>query len=63
MPDRDDKAFADDQVCLAISDSLTAQLPGPQHDEEHVVVDIQFRAMMSVISIFDHQLVKPVELR
>ena len=60
MPDRDDKTLADDQMRLAVlDDPLAVELGGPQHDEEDIVVDIQFGALMRLIGVLDHQLVKP----
>jgi hypothetical protein len=59
VPDRDDKTLADDQMGLAVSDPLAAELGGPQHDEEDIVVDIQFGALMRLIGVLDQQLVKP----
>ena len=60
MPDRDDKTLADDQVRLAVLDEPFAVEPGsPQNDEEDIVVGIQFGALMRLIGVFDHQLVKP----
>jgi hypothetical protein len=58
VSDRDDKAFADDQVGLAILDFLADQLAGSQHDEQHVVIDIQPGALVPLICVLDHQLVK-----
>ena len=58
VPDRDDKAFADDQVSLAILDFLAGQLARSQHDEQHIVIDIQLGALVRLIYVLDHQLVK-----
>src|SRR5439155_23413706 len=30
-----------------------------EHDKEHIVVDVQFGALMRLIGVLDHQLVKP----
>jgi len=60
VADRDDKTFADDQMRLAVLDNpFAVELGGPQHDEEDIVVDIQFGALMCLIGVLDHQLVKP----
>ena len=58
MPDRDDKALTDDQVCLAVSNLFADELCGPQHDEQSRVVDIQLWTLVSLMSILDHQLVQ-----
>jgi hypothetical protein len=58
VPDRDDKAFANDQISLAILDFLAGQLAGSQHDEQHIVIDIQLGTLVRLICVLDHQLVK-----
>jgi len=44
---------------LAVLDALAVELGGPQHDKEDTVVDIQFGALVRLIGVLDHQLVKP----
>ena len=59
MTDGDDKAFADNQMCLAVSDLSVDQLSCPQHEEQYVVLDFQFGALMCVVSVLNHEFVKP----
>jgi hypothetical protein len=41
---------------------LLSSLGSPQHDEEDIVIEIQFGALMRLIGVLDHQLVE-TELR
>src|ERR1700747_888096 len=59
MTDGDDKAFADNQMRLAVSGLSCEQLSCPQHEEQHVVVDFQFGALMCVVSVLNHEFVEP----
>ena len=42
-----------------LDDPFALELSGPQHDKKDIVVDIQFGALMRLIGVLDHQLVKP----
>ena len=46
------------EVSLAILDFLAGQLAGSQHDEQHIVIDVQLGTLVRLICVLDHQLVK-----
>ena len=42
-------------MSLTVVDAVAVQLGGPQRDEEHIVIDIQFGALVRLIGVLDDQ--------
>ncbi len=61
MADRDEIAFADEQMRLAERDAAVDQLRRPRHDEQAVAILFDLGPLMGVIGVLDGEIVQ-VEL-